>query len=375
LATIALQADADSDLVYNGNPMKPWMRTLLPVLKIVFSLAILAAVGRFFYRDLVRAGTEGLWQHSVQPGWLVLSGVLYILGLGCSAWFWIRLLRSVGQQPAALPAIRAYYLGHLGKYLPGKAWALVVRAGLAQGAGVKVGVAGVTSLYEVLTTMASGALLAAVLFAMGASDTSAPGDWSALRRLFTERDPETSALDRKVLVALALGMLVLVGLPILPPVFNRLVNRLRSMKNLLARQPASEMVDPRQLHIRMNVLLEGLAMTAFGWMLLGASLWAVLQAVLDEPRVMMIAEWGQLSAILSLAYVAGFIVVFMPSGIGVREFFLRMFLLPELSRQWTGEKNSVVIAIWVVLLLRLVWTAAELVTTAIVYWFPSPRKE
>ena len=230
--------------------MKPWMRTLLPVLKIVFSLAILAAVGRFFYRDLLRAGTEGLWQHSVRPGWLVLSGVLYILGLGCSAWFWIRLLRSLGQQPAALPAIRAYYLGHLGKYLPGKAWALVVRAGLAQGAGVKVGVAGVTSLYEVLTTMASGALLAVILFAIGSTDTLPPGDWSALRRLFTERDPETSALDRKVLVALALGMLAMVGLPILPPVFDRLVNRLRSMKNLLARQPASEMVDPRQLHLQ-----------------------------------------------------------------------------------------------------------------------------
>jgi glycosyltransferase 2 family protein len=355
--------------------MKPWMRTLLPIVKIVFSLAILAAVGRFFYRDLLRAGTEGLWQHSVQPGWLVLSGVFYILGLGCSAWFWIRLLKSLGQRPAALPAIRAYYLGHLGKYLPGKAWALVVRAGLAQGAGVKLGVAGVTSLYEVLTTMAAGALLAAVLFAVGASDTSPPGDWSALRRLFTERDPETSPLDRKVLVALSLMMLVIVGLPILPPIFNRLVNRLRSLKNLLARQPASETIDPRRLHIKMIVLMEGLLMTAFGWMLLGASLWAVIQAVIDEPRLMTLAEWCQLSAILSLAYVAGFIVVFMPSGIGVREFFLRVFLLPELSRKWTGEKNSLVIAIWVVLLLRLVWTAAEMVTNAIVYWFPSPKPD
>jgi hypothetical protein len=324
---------------------------------------------------LVRAGTEGLWQHSLQPGWLVLSGVLYILGLGCSAWFWIRLLRSLGQRPAVLPAIRAYYLGHLGKYLPGKAWALVIRAGLARGPGVSVGVAGVTSLYEVLTTMAGGALLAAVLFAIGAPDTSTPDDWSAWRRIFTGHDPETGPLDRKVLVALALGLLALVGLPILPPIFNRLVKRLRSLRNLLARQPASEMIDPRRLHIKMIVLLEGLVMTAFGWMLLGASLWAVLQAVLDEPRLMTLAEWCQLSAILSLAYVAGFIVFFMPSGIGVREYFLRVFLLPELTRQWTGDKNSIVVAIWVVLLLRLVWTAAEVVIDATVYWFPSPKPE
>jgi len=347
------------------------MRKLLPALKIAFTLAILAAVGRFFYLDLRRAGSEGLWRH---PCWLVLSGAFYILGLFCSAWFWIRLMRSLGQDPSFMPAVRAYYLGHLGKYLPGKAWALVVRASLAQGAGVKVGVAGVTSLYEVLTTMSAGALLAAVLFAVGAPDTSSLDDWSPLRRLFTERDPDTSAVDRKGLVALALGMLVVVGVPILPPVFNRLVKRLRSLKNLLARQPASESIDPRRFHVRMPVLLEGLAMTAVGWMLLGASLWAVLQSVVDEPRLMTVAEWGQLSAILSLAYVAGFIVVFMPSGLGVRELFLRLFLVPELSRQWTGEKLSVTTTIWAVLLLRLVWTAAELVTCAIVYQFPRQRR-
>jgi hypothetical protein len=350
------------------------MRKLLPAFKIAFTLAILAAVGRFFYRDLRLAGSEGLWRQSIQPGWLVLGGVFYILGLLCSAWFWIRLLRSLGQNPSVLPAVRAYFLGHLGKYLPGKAWALVVRSGLAQGAGVKVGVAAVTSLYEVLTTMSAGVLLAAILFAVGATDTSSPDDWSALRRLFSERDPDPSAVDRKVLVALSLGMLVVVGVPILPPVFNRLVKRLRSLKNLMARQPASESIDPRWLHVRMPVLLEGLAMTAAGWMLLGASLWAVLQSVLDEPRLMTIAEWGHLSAILSLAYVAGFIVVFMPSGIGVREFFLRLFLVPELSRQWTGEKLSVMTAIWTVILLRLVWTASELVTCAIVYQFPSQRE-
>jgi len=246
-----------------------------------------------------------------------------------------------------------------------------VRASLAQGAGVKVGVAGVTSLYEVLTTMSAGALLAAVLFAVGAPDTASPDDWSPLRRLFTERDPDPNTVDRKVLVTLSLGALVLVGLPILPPVFNRLVKRLRSLKNLMARQPAPESIDPRWLHVRMPVLLEGLAMTAAGWMLLGASLWAVLQSVVDEPRLMTIPEWGQLSAILSLAYVAGFIVVFMPSGIGVREYFLRLFLVPELSRQWTDGKISVITAIWAVILLRLVWTAAELVTCAIVYQFPN----
>jgi hypothetical protein len=238
---------------------------------------------------------------------------------------------------------------------------------------VGLGVAGVTSLYEVLTTMASGALLAVVIFSVGAPDTLPAGDWSGLRKLFTNRAPDPAGVDRKVLVVLALVMLAIVGFPVLPLVFNHLIKRLRSLKNLLAGQPQTEAADVARLRIRRIVLLEGLAMTAFGWMLLGASLWAVLQAVLDEPRSMTLPEWGKLSAILSLSYVAGFIIVLIPSGLGVREYFLHLFLVPEISRQWTDSASSVPIAVWTVLLLRVVWTAAEMVTAAIVYGFPRQK--
>jgi len=353
--------------------MKPWIRKCWPAIKILFTVAILVAVGRYFYHELQHANEEGLLKRSIHPGWLALSGGLYILGLGCSAWFWIRLMRSLGQQPAVLPCVRAYYLGHLGKYLPGKAWALVLRATLARGGGVGLAVAGVTSLYEVLTTMAAGALLAVILFAVDAPDTLPSGDWSGFRRLFRQGTPDSADLDRKVLVTLSLGMLMIVGLPIIPPVFNRLVKRLRSLKNLMAGQTQSETGPPR-VQVRMSILAEGLALTAVGWMLLGASLWAVLQAVLDEPRMMTLAEWGRLSAILSLSYVAGFIIVLIPSGFGVREFFLHLFLVPELSRQWTDQASSVPTAVWAVLLLRVVWTAAEMVTAAIVYGFPRQKE-
>jgi hypothetical protein len=47
-------------------------------------------------------------------------------------------------------------------------------------------------------------------------------------------------------------------------------------------------------------------------------------------------------------------------------------LVPELSRQWNSSESSVVAtAVLAVVLLRLVWTAAELVTVCIVYWFPA----
>src|SRR5439155_13018347 len=98
-------------------------------------------------------------------------------GLAFSAYFWVRLLRELGQDPRLSVAFRAYYLGMMGKYLPGKAWALVFRATLSQGPGVRVGIATMTSFYEVLTTMTSGVLQAAILFALLAPHTSEYLHW------------------------------------------------------------------------------------------------------------------------------------------------------------------------------------------------------
>src|SRR5262249_33775999 len=119
------------------------------------------AVGWQFWRDLHHEGLQAL---SVDPGWLVTSALLYLAGMGFSAWFWYRLLVTFGERPVLLAAVRAYYLSQLGKYLPGKAWALMMRGALVQGPDCKLGVALIATFYEVLTMMASGALIAAVLF-------------------------------------------------------------------------------------------------------------------------------------------------------------------------------------------------------------------
>src|SRR5262249_44929851 len=155
-----------------------------------------------------------------------LSGVLYLAGIGLSAVFWIRLLRLLGQHPQPLGAARAYYIGHLGKYIPGKAWALLLRATLARSSGVGAGVAGITAFYEVLATVASGALLAAVLFCLRGRGAATSLERWDLWRLLTMQDLEGVVLDRRVFALLALALLVVVGLPIVPWVFNRLVYRL-----------------------------------------------------------------------------------------------------------------------------------------------------
>lgn len=339
--------------------MRSWFRKCWPLAKYLLTFAIVFFVGRQFYRDLNNPEFPNLLRRSLQPGWLALAGALYIAGLGFSAFFWIRLMRRLGQGPDVLPCLRAYYLGHLGKYLPGKAWALFLRASLARSPAVHGGVAGMTALYEVLTTMASGALLGAGLFWAFGHDTATGFNRETLWRLLQGQEIDASLLDRRLMALIALGLFVGIVTPALPGVFNRLARRVAL--------PFLEPGAPPPPRVPWASLVEGLSLTVCGWFLLGASLWAVVRAVSGQPLPFTGDLWGEYTGFLSLAYVLGFVVLFMPSGLGVREYFLTVFLTPSLAGQfgWT-EAEAKPIAVMTVLLLRLVWTTAEVIVAG--FW-------
>jgi uncharacterized membrane protein YbhN (UPF0104 family) len=330
--------------------------------KALLAVAIVYAIGQQFVRDLQRPELSDLWEHSVGADWLVLSGVLYLAALGCWALVWYRLMLGLGQAPSPVATIRAYYLGHLGKYVPGKAWALVMRATLVAGPRVRPSVAGVTAFYEVLVNMSGGVLLAAVLFLLLAPDNAVAMDWETFRRLFRLEAPDTSLIDRKILVLLALLLLLPIGLLVLPPIFNHIAQRFT--KPFRDRDAAP--LPP----IRVRSLLQSLVIAGCSWCLLGASLWVMLQAV--APRPPTLDYLGIYIAFMGMAYVAGFIILLVPSGLGVREFFLVLFLTTPLAGLLGSQSPQEVraVAVLTVLLLRLVWTTGEVIVAGIVYWLP-----
>ncbi len=336
------------------------------MVRILFTLAVLFFVGRQFWRDLRPEISGDLWKRPPHFAWLTVSGFLYLIGLGFSLFFWYRLLIRLGQKPRLLAAIRAYYLGHMGKYLPGKAWALMLRATLIRSAGVRIGVAVLSSFYEVLTTMAGAVVLAPVLFLCLFPESPAGFDWASLRRLVSFRELQPAGLERTALVVMSLVLLAIVGGPILPPVFNRIVHRIS-----LPFQDRSGREAPR---VTWRALGEGIVITTLAWLVMGASLWAVLRALRGDALAFTLPVWGRLSAYVSLAYVAGFVIVLVPSGLGIREYFLKVFLTYELIvAEGTGAVDAGAQAVLAVLLLRMVWTAAEVVVNAVVYWLPGPR--
>jgi hypothetical protein len=113
----------------------------------------------------------------------------------------------------------------------------------------------------------------------------------------------------------------------------------------------------------------GLVVTSGTWLTFGLSGWSMLCAVTIDPPGFEIASACRIAGYIALAYVAGFFILIVPSGLGVREFFLLLCLTPELSRLLPGA-NAPAVATVLVLMLRLVWTLADLAMTALVYWLP-----
>lgn len=307
-----------------------WQRWAWPLGKLILAAAILVAVGLQFYNDLRRPElAEITWR----PGWLALSALLYLSFLATSGWCWRRLLAHFGAPLPVSVAVRAYFISQLGKYIPGKALALLMRGLMVRGPNLRLGLAILTAFYEVLTTMAAGAFVAAVVFIVQPSD----------------------ALDLHIHPVLAGFLLLgLCAFPLLPAVFNRVAAR---MANKLATQEAGP--PPR---IDILTLAQGILGVSCGWCLLGVSVWCGLVAVLPEPPSLDVSIWLRCTGAIGLAYVGGFLAVFMPSGVGVREYFLLRLL---------GDAAPGALIAAAVLLMRVAWTAAELLLAGLLYpWRP-----
>jgi len=260
---------------------------------------------------------------SAHAGWLTVSAALYLVGLLPSAWFWQRLLWRLGQRPSFFETLRAYYIGHLGKYVPGKALVLVVRAALVSSPRTDPACAVATTVYETMSMMAVGGLVSLVVL-IGSGGQSTRLAWAAL------------------------AMTLAVAVPIVPPVFARAA-RLLNIERWGA-------VSSRAIgDLWRELLVWGTLPVAAGWIALGGSFWAVFRA-LDAERAAL-SDLPLCVAAVGLALIGGFLS-FVPAGAFVRE-----ALLMELLAVRFGGATALVAAV----MLRIVWLVAEVAISIILY--------
>ena len=305
-------------------PRSRWRRWMLLVVKTAVVIVVAWFIGDTVYRARTDLDAQSFTLNDIRPFWLVWAALLYLLGMIPMWWYWHYVMLALGASPRRFSSCRAFFIGHLGKYVPGKALVVVLRASLVRGPGTTITVATVAVFIETLTMMAVGAFLAAAVLAI---------EFANERRF----------------QLLALGLMLATGIPTLPPIFRMVVKRLQ-----ITRIAPELRLSLDGLTYR--VLLRGWILYVVGWCFLGASLWATLKSTGSDVAGLN-ESLASLTATSALAVVAGFLSL-IPGGLGVREVILDRLLAPEF-----GVTQAIVATV----LLRIVWLVTELMVSTILY--------
>lgn len=323
---------------YHGAKGESWRRWLVWGVSILLILLVVWAARKTLSNALAefdRVRKEG-GNIGVSPAYSLLAGLAYFCGFFPAAWFWYRILNWLGQDVSFFRALRAYCIGQLGKYVPGKAWVVILRASLVQGEGVQPAMAAAGVFLETLTMMSVGAVLAVLYLVINVGN-----------------NPQ--------LFWVAVGLFILVTLPTLPPFF-------RPILRFIARKGQRQDVLIAVEQLGFSRLAQGWLAMSLLWFMYGLSLGLTLKA-LGVHSVMQASMVPNMVAAVSLATVAGFLILILPGGLGAREFVLIAVLAPALSGKLTDSSHISVelVAVLAAGLLRVVWLITEAVVAG-AFW-------
>lgn len=309
-------------------------------------LLVLGFVGR----RAVQLGQQEDWsQIPFHAGWLVLAGLVYLVGWLPSVWFWRTLIGRVGGDVRFDDAARAYYCGHLGKYVPGKATVLVIRSALLKNRGAPVTVSVLTVTCETLMMMSTGVAVAVTLLPWLVSNEQTT-EWPTWVREILALPWLQWILSLPWLP----GAIVVASCLILSPI-------IASLLTLLAVKftPKGMMGGESRVRITAQLVIQGLAAFTLSWVLQGLSLGLTLRSVSDS---IFWSQWPVWTGGMALATSVGFAMVFAPAGLGVREVFLLLVLeaQPDVT---PGQAAAVTF------LMRAVSFVSEICMAIVLYYF------
>jgi hypothetical protein len=144
----------------NGVPTRRWKRRLLLFARLLF---LGSALGVLVWR-LVADGAGAL-DPARRIGLATVLGsfVAAAAGMGASGLAWRNLLRGLDIPLGLRAAVRVFFTGQIGKYIPGTVWAYVAQARLGQEHGVPASRTTAASVMFVVAHTATGAVVAGLV--------------------------------------------------------------------------------------------------------------------------------------------------------------------------------------------------------------------
>ncbi|MET8143604.1 lysylphosphatidylglycerol synthase transmembrane domain-containing protein [Sphaerisporangium sp. NPDC005288] len=222
---------------------------------------------------------------------LAASLVAVLAALSAGMLMWRALLADLGSPLALTDAAKVFFVGQLGKYIPGSLWPVLAQMEMGKDLGVPRSRSATAFFLTYPIYLASGLGVAVLTLPAFAGDSVARYAWLLL-----------------LLPVLVAGL------------HPRVVNGVLGLGLRLLRRP------PLERPLSRRGVLASVGWAFAGWAAYGVHLWLVVTGLgAAGPRALALSLGA-----FSLAWCLGFIVVIAPAGAGVREVAMVAALAPVL---------------------------------------------
>jgi hypothetical protein len=257
--------------------LKPTQRKLFVAAQWIFAAAVVFAAVRAL-RGQWSVAAQRLTTIHIGWTWIIAATVIVFLTYLLLIETWRKILVGWSSHLDFAPAARIWFVSNLGKYLPGKIWSIAAMSVMAREHEVSAVAATGSSILIQIVTIATGIVLVVIL---------------GIR-----------AVDQP-LIAAAIGLVLMVGLALLPallPRFARLAASLTSKEFVVPPLPS------------MTVWLT-IARSLLSWIAYGIAFQLFVLAILGSAA----GATSSYIAVYAASYIIGFLALFAPGGVVVRE--------------------------------------------------------
>jgi uncharacterized membrane protein YbhN (UPF0104 family) len=218
---------------------------------------------------------------------VTLGIVLTLAALVANMLSWRAMMAATGSRLGLTASSSIFFVGQLGKYIPGGVWSIAAQAELGRAHGLARTGSAVASLASMLVSMVTAALVGILALLVGSADGLVTFWW--------------------------LGIVVVLGLAALtPPVLGRLI----AVAMRLLRRPRQD------ISLTWAGTTASILWSVVMWAAYGGQATLVLRAFGADSSVLLPVATGA----YAVAWLVGFLVVIAPAGLGPREGVLLLLL-------------------------------------------------
>jgi len=219
---------------------------------------------------------------------VLASWALVLAGIYATFRSWRAALADLGGSLPHTGAMRVFYVGQLGKYVPGTVWPALTQMRLGRDYRVPPRASGAAFVVFMLMLIGTGLLVGVPVIPLLGRDAVDEYRWLAL-------------------------VLPLLALALAPPVLNRAI----ALALRLARRP------PMPAPLSLGGILRVAGWAVVSWLCYGAHVYLLARQLGAEGGALL---WLQCTGAFAAAFVSGPLLLVVPAGAGVREAALLLLL-------------------------------------------------